>query len=198
MQIVFLPGAAGAPEFWHPLGALLPASWEKVYLYWPGLGDQPHEAGIDNFDDLVAWTISKFHGPSVIVAQSMGGIVGVRLALAYPERVTHLVLAATSGGMGISALGGVDWRASYLSRFPNSRPWIAEAKPDHSREISNIKCPTLLLWGDSDAISPVSVGKRLSELIGHSTLEVIKGGNHDLGKERAAEVAAFLVDYLSS
>ena len=37
-HLLFLPGASGAASFWHPLGALLPASWRKSYLNWPGLG----------------------------------------------------------------------------------------------------------------------------------------------------------------
>jgi hypothetical protein len=34
--VMFLPGALGAAEFWHPVGNLLPNEWKKVYLAWPG------------------------------------------------------------------------------------------------------------------------------------------------------------------
>jgi pimeloyl-ACP methyl ester carboxylesterase len=98
MHIIFLPGAGGAAEFWHPLGELLPPEWEKSYLAWPGLGNQPHDPMVNSFDDLFVLAARNIRGPSVIVAQSMGGVIGVRLALAYPENVTHLILVATSGG----------------------------------------------------------------------------------------------------
>lgn len=196
MHIIFLPGAGGAAEFWHPLGALLPSSWEKTYLSWPGLGNQPHDPAVNNLDDLVALAASKVSKPSVIVAQSMGGIVGVRLALQCPEAITHLVLVATSGGIDISRLGGEDWRDAYLNNFPNSQTWITTAKPDYSADLPKIACPTLLIWGDRDPISPISVGKRLSQLIRHAKLRVIEDGNHDLGRERAGEIAPLIIEHL--
>ena len=37
-KILFLPGAGASPDFWKPVGALLPADWPKEYFGWPGLG----------------------------------------------------------------------------------------------------------------------------------------------------------------
>ena len=196
MHIVFLPGAGGAAEFWHPLGELLPLEWEKTSLSWPGLGNEAHEPQIDNFDGLLELTVQKIPGQAVIVAQSMGGIVGVRLALKYPEKVSHLVLVATSGGVDVAGLGGAEWRSSYLVSFPNSRTWITTEKPDHSADIPNIACPTLLIWGDDDPISPVAVGKHLSERIKHSRLHIILGGTHNLGRDRALEIAPLVIEHL--
>jgi pimeloyl-ACP methyl ester carboxylesterase len=147
MHLVFLPGASGAADFWYPLGALLPVEWEKTYLSWPGLGNQTHDSTVNSFDDLVALAAKKIKKPTIIVAQSMGGIVGVRLALQYPEQITSLILVATSGGVDVSGLGGADWRDAYLKSFPHSKMWITTEKPDHSTDIQKIVCPTLLLWG---------------------------------------------------
>lgn len=196
MHLVFLPGAGGAAEFWHPLGALLPPQWEKTYLSWPGLGNEAHEPQIDSFDGLLELTAQKIPGQAVIVAQSMGGIVGVRLALQYPEKVGHLVLVATSGGVDVAGLGGEEWRSSYLASFPNARTWITTEKPDHTADIPHIACPTLLIWGDDDPISPIAVGKHLSELINHSTLKIIAGGTHNLGRERAVDIAPLVIEHL--
>lgn len=196
MHIVFLPGSAGAAEFWHPLGSLLPSDWKKTYLSWPGLGNQPHDPTVNGFEDLVRLATEKINEPTVVVAQSMGGVVGVRLALHIPEKITHLVLVATSGGIDVSSLGGEDWRNAYLSSFPHSQRWITTEKPDYSADLANIICPTLLIWGDSDPISPPSVGERLSNLIKGSKLHVIVGGNHDLGKERAHEIAPVIINQI--
>ena len=196
MHLVFLPGAGGAAEFWHPLGGLLPPAWDKTYLSWPGLGDQAHDPQINDFDGLVELTARKIPGAAVIVAQSMGGIVAVRLALKYPEKITRLVLVATSGGVDVKGMGGEDWRSSYFASFPKSQTWIATEKPDHTADMPNIACPTLLIWGDDDPISPVAVGRHLSELIGPSRLCVVAGGNHNLGRERAEEIAPLIIDHL--
>lgn len=197
MHIVFLPGSGGAAEFWHPLGALLPSSWRKTYLSWPGLGNQPHDPAVNGFDDLVRLVTQKIDGPTVIIVQSMGGIVGIRAALKHPEQITHLILVATSGGIDLSDMELEEWRDSYLSAFLNSQKWITTERPDHSADILNIACPTLLIWGDSDAISPPAVGKRLSSLIRESTLHIVVDGDHDLGRERAEEIAPLVIDHIT-
>jgi pimeloyl-ACP methyl ester carboxylesterase len=107
-HLLFLPGAGGAASFWHPLGALLPVSWRKTYLSWPGLGHEPHEPALQGLDDAVAHAASRLERPSVVVAQSMGGVVAVRLALAHPDRISHLVLTATSGGIDVASLNAAD------------------------------------------------------------------------------------------
>src|SRR3954469_557471 len=108
--VAFLPGAGGDPAFWRPVGDRLPADWDKLYFDWPGAGDQPHDPAVRGFDDLVARVASRLDGPAAVVAQSMGGVVAVRLALAHPEKVSRLVLAATSGGVDVAGLGASDWR----------------------------------------------------------------------------------------
>ena len=198
MHIVFLPGAGGAPEFWHPLGALLPAAWRKTYLAWPGLGKQPQVAGVNGFDDLVALAAAQLSEPSVVIAQSMGGVVGVRLALEYPQHVSHLILVATSGGLDVAALGGADWRAAYLNTFPQTQQWITTAMPDLGARLPQIRCPTLLIWGERDPVSPPLVGQTLAARIPHAQLAIVEGGDHDLGRDKAAGIAPLILRHIAA
>jgi surfactin synthase thioesterase subunit len=69
-KLIFLPGALGAAEFWHPVGELLPAEWEKVYLTWPGLGAQDPDPAVRGFDDLVRLVENELTEPSTLIAQS--------------------------------------------------------------------------------------------------------------------------------
>jgi pimeloyl-ACP methyl ester carboxylesterase len=196
LHVIFLPGGGGSPEFWHPLGALLPADWKKTYLSWPGLGKQPYDATINSFDDLVALAEKEIQGPTVLIAQSLGGVVGIRLALKHPSKLPHLVLVATSGGVDIASLGGEDWRPAYLNSFPDGARWITEEKPDHTKEIPAISCPTLLLWGDDDSISPVPVGRHFLSLLPNAQLHVVEGGDHYFARDRAASIAPLVVEHL--
>lgn len=198
MHILFLPGGAGAPEFWHPLGALLPAYWKKTYLSWPGLGNQPPDQSIQSFDDLVALAEKEIQDSTVLIAQSLGGVVGIRLALKYPSRVSRLVLAATSGGVDIASFGGEEWRSAYLNNFPDGARWITTENSDHTKDLQRILCPTLLLWGSNDSISPVLVGRHFLSFLPNAQLHVVEGGNHYFAKEKAAEIAPIVSDYLTN
>jgi pimeloyl-ACP methyl ester carboxylesterase len=194
--VVFLPGASGAAEFWRPVADRLPAAWIKALLSWPGAGEEPHDTSVRGFGDLVAAVAAGLESPCDVVAQSMGGVVAIGLALRHPGKVRRLVLAATSGGVDVSGLGAADWRPDYRSAYPRAAPWISSERPDHGEELSAITAPTLLLWGDADPISPVSVGQRLAALLPGSTLEVIAGGGHQFATEHPAAVAAMIAAHL--
>lgn len=196
-HLLFLPGAGGAADFWHPLGALLP-QYEKTYLNWPGLGHESHKPGFDSLDALTAHAAAHLHSHTVIVAQSMGGIFALRLALLYPQTVTKLVLTAASGGIDVMRFGASDWRPAYREEYPKAAGWITEARADHTADISSIAQPALLLWGDADPISPVAVGRHLAGLLPKAELHVIPGGTHSFAQECAAEIAPLVQTFLKS
>jgi pimeloyl-ACP methyl ester carboxylesterase len=196
-RLIFLPGAAGAAAFWHPVGELLPPQWQKVYLAWPGLGLQDADPCVQGFDDLVRLVEEALTEPATLVAQSIGGVVAIRTALRYPDKVQRLVLVATSGGVDVAGLGGSDWRPDYRAEHPAAARWITDDVPDHTDELSAVAAPSLLLWGDSDPISPVAVGERLASLLPSAALHVLAGGTHSLAVDRADKVAAQIRAYLA-
>ena len=195
-RLLFLPGASGDREFWRPVAQRLPATWETVLLNWPGAGEEPQAPGIAGADDLVARLAEEFDGPADIVAQSMGGIVAVRLAHAHPARVRSLVLVATSGGVDVTALGGADWRPAYREAFPRASSWIFEQQPDLTPAIRQLAMPALLIWGDADPISPPAVGEHLAALLPHASLHIIPGGTHALAREQPDTVAGLIEAHL--
>ena len=127
--------------------------------------------------------------PVNLVAQSMGGVIAIQLALLFPKLVNRLVLAVTSGGVPVADLGGSDWRADYFSAFPNAAKWIADPARDLSSQIPAIEAPTLLLWGGNDPISPVAVGKRLEALLPNSRICVFPDADHNLARTHVDAVA---------
>ncbi|MCW0233659.1 MAG: alpha/beta hydrolase [Ferrovibrio sp.] len=197
-HLLFLPGAGGAAEFWHPLGRLLPDTYAKTYLNWPGLGHEAHRPGLDSLDALTAYAAARLQDDTVIVAQSMGGIFALRLALLYPQRVKKLVLTAASGGIDVMRFGASDWRPAYRAEYPQAATWITAARADHTAEISSIAQPALLLWGDADTVSPVAVGRHLAGLLRDSRLQVIAGGTHSFAQDRAAEIAPLVENFLKA
>lgn len=195
MKTLFLPGAGASASFWKPVADL--AGLDGVFLSWPGLGDEPARPDVAGIDDLVALVLREMREPVNMVAQSMGGLIAVKAALAAPRLLSRLVLTATSAGVPEASLGGADWRADYFRTYPHAARWIAEAGDDLSGEIRSVTAPTLLVWGDSDPISSVAVGERLRALLPHARLAIIDGGDHDLAQTHAAQVAMLVRAHLS-
>ena len=134
--------------------------------------------------------------PVDLVAQSMGGVIAVRIALAHPQLVRRLVLTVTSGGVDMAAFGASDWRLDYAKSFPNAAEWIYAPRTAAPLPIERITAPTLLIWGDRDPISPVAVGKHLEARIPKAQLHVLPGGGHDLAETMAGQVASLIGDFL--
>lgn len=195
-RILFLPGAGASPNFWKPVGARLPADWPKEYLGWPGLGEQPHDPAIRGLDDLVRMVAAKMDEPVDLVAQSMGGVIAAHLAIERPQSVRRLVLTVTSGGVDMAGLGASDWRADYRKSFPRAAAWITEERSSPGLPVERIAAPTLLIWGDCDAISPVAVGQHLASRIARSRLHVVRGGDHDVAGTHAELVASLVDEHL--
>jgi pimeloyl-ACP methyl ester carboxylesterase len=197
-KILFLPGSGASPEFWKPVGLRLPAEWTREYFGWPGLGDQPHDPSIKGLDDLVRLVDARIDGPVDLVAQSMGGAIAARLALARPDRVRRLVLTVTSGGVNMARFDAADWRADYRKSFPRAADWITAPGAAPELPIEQIAAPTLLLWGDADPISPVAVGEHLEQRLPDARLHVVSGGDHDLARTHAALVASLIEQHLKA
>jgi pimeloyl-ACP methyl ester carboxylesterase len=196
-RIVFLPGASGDPEFWAPVAELLPVGWDTVRLGWPGLGDQAPDPAVRGFDDLVALVAARLARRTDLVAQSMGGIVALRVAAHHPDKVRRLVLAATSGGFDVASHGAEDWREQYRSDYPHAARWITEPVPDENDTIARVTAPTLLLWGGADRISPTGAGEHLAAALPAATLRIIPDADHGFAHDRPEPVAGLIAAHLS-
>jgi pimeloyl-ACP methyl ester carboxylesterase len=197
-RLLFLPGASGSTTFWRPVAERLRHAGERVFVSWPGFGGVPSEPGVNGVDDLVDCLVRSISGPVDLLAQSMGGVIAIRAALERPDLVRHLVLAVTSGGLDVSLLGAQNWRPAYLAEYPHVPRWFADEHEDLTHRFRELMMPVLLLWGDADPISPVSVGQRLEALLPRAELIVVKGGTHDLVCDRAAEVVPHIERHLAS
>jgi pimeloyl-ACP methyl ester carboxylesterase len=64
--------------------------------------------------------------------------------------------------------------------------------------IGNLKAPVLIIWGEQDRMIPVSVGRRLQQLIAGSRLEVIAECGHLPALEKPVEFVRRVLSFLGS
>lgn len=197
-SVTFFPGAVGVGEFWAPVAARLPIQWQTRMLSWPGAGDVPPLPGVNGYCDLIELAADAVPDGTDVVAQSMGGVVAIGLALARPEKIRRLVLVATSGGLDVERLGGGSWRDEYRAEFPRAAAWVTDDRLDHSTMLASLRQPVCLIWGDNDPISPPAVGERLRSTLSHASLHVVSGGTHALARERPDQVATLIEQHLGA
>ncbi len=127
--MVFLPGASGDREFWRPVAQRLPDQWEMVLLNWPGAGNQPHDPSVLGADDLVTRAAKHLDGSVDIVAQSMGGVIAVRLALTRPESVRRLVSWRPPAASTSAPSEGLTGERSISATSPRPRTGLFRSNP---------------------------------------------------------------------
>jgi len=100
--VVLLHGRNFPASYWAPvIKTLTEAGYRVVVPDQIGFGKSSKPSGELHFDNLARNTIALLDHLGIakadIVAHSLGGMLGVRIARAFPDRVNHLLLAAPIG-----------------------------------------------------------------------------------------------------
>lgn len=76
--------------------------------------------------------------------------------------------------------------------------WEASNRFDRMRDLGDVRCPTLVVSGSEDRLTPEKYARYLAQNIPGAKLEMIYGGSHMCPVERPAEVAKLLRDFATS
>ncbi len=196
LPLVFFPGAGGRVDNLRPIGEKLVSRRSVTLCQYPGLGGVEPDPSLVSLADLQRYLLARLPERFDLVTMSMGGVLGLRIALEHPERVRKLVLMATSGGVDVTALGGIDWRETFRQRVPDAPSWFLEERSDLTSQLSSVQQPTLLIYGDADLIAPVKVGIHLKEHLPNARIEVLAGADHDLELNFPDVIASFIEAHL--
>lgn len=195
-HLVFLAGASGNTQFWNPLVEQLPNNYTKQVIAYPSFHGVAAHPDIHSFDDLSNYVVAQIQQPSILIAQSMGGIFAIAATLQKTELIKGLVLIATSGGINLDSFQVQDWRQFYQQEYIEYPDWFVTTKVDYEAFLPNINVEILLIWGDQDPISPIEVGQYLNQIFKKSKLYIVNGGDHQLAEKCADEVAIQINAYL--
>ncbi|MBC7927334.1 MAG: alpha/beta fold hydrolase [Bryobacteraceae bacterium] len=200
--LFLLHGLAGSSRWWARNIEALSGSHRVYALDLPGYGGLRRSRGDFVLAAGAEWLLRAidFLEPGVpvsLMGHSMGALVCAMLAASEVGRVDRLVLAAPAMDLQGRTIAASLWPlaracgASPLSFWPTLVSDSARAGPglllrsarelfamDGRRNLHSIRAPTLLVWGERDALIPVSLAAGLQGEIAGSDLVVIPGAGH--------------------
>jgi poly(3-hydroxyoctanoate) depolymerase len=196
LPLVLLPGAGGRLDLLKPIGERLARRRATHLCEYPGIGHAAPDPNLQTLVDLQNHLLAALPERFDLIAKSMGGVLALRIALEQPQRVRKLVLLATSGGVNVAALGGIDWRDTFRRLQPDAPSWFVEDRTDLTPELGRITQQTLLIFGEADLIAPVRVGHFLKSKLPDARLELVPDATHDLESEYPDLIASLIEAHL--
>jgi pimeloyl-ACP methyl ester carboxylesterase len=196
LPLVVLPGAGGRLDLLKPVCQRLARRRTTILAEYPGIGHAPAKTSLQSLSGLQAHVLEGSPERFDLVAKSMGGVLALRIALEHPERVRKLVLLATSGGVNVAALGGLEWRDTFRRMQPQAPTWFVDDRTDVTPELGRIAQPTLLIFGEADLIAPLRVGQFLKAKLPDARLELVPDATHDLEEEFPDLIASLIEAHL--
>jgi pimeloyl-ACP methyl ester carboxylesterase len=151
------------------------------------------------------------------IGHSMGGLVAARLAAELPERVGRLVLvdaaflafdpgirktlrglshAIRRAPMDLRRLVARDGlRADPISL---GRATVELLFADWQPVLAKIEAPTLIVWGEHDTLTPLTIGEQIAARIPNARLVVLPGAGHVPMWDQPAAFNSAVVAFLES
>jgi 3-oxoadipate enol-lactonase len=214
--VVFAHGAGGNHLSWWQQVPVFAQQFRCITFDHRGFGqspDVPDGPGTRAFvDDLRGLLDHLQIERAALVAQSMGGRTCLGFTLAYPERVSGLVLADTTGGFSEPRMAQLRAEGekklsvenppprTYARRFLEEQPQraflyeqIRLLNPPRSEtpvpgltqeQLQDLRTPTLLIVGEHDIIAPPAMIKMFQSYIPHARLEEVAGSGHSVYFEK--------------
>ena len=210
--LVLVHGLSASWRWWRAVVPLLARAYTCHLL------DLPRFGGTRRPDAAAEWISAWADGADLrhmrLVGHSLGGAVAARLAVLRAELVEALVLVSAVGMPSRRSLGAYAWplfttlRATnpvFLSRIAADavraapaalvRGGLYSARADISHEARGIRAPTLLVWGERDALVPLSLAAEWRRAVPSSRLVVLPGVGHIPMVERPREFAELLLEF---
>lgn len=223
---VCLHGLVDTMDVWSRLAPHLATRGRVVLLDQRGHGVSDAPEGPYRREDLAVDVVAVLQrlgmDQAILVGHSMGGIVAMTAALAWPERISGLLLlgtasqchakvarfyervavaAETEGKAGlVRTIFGAEDRRSVTGN-PRGIAHVTRAlKSLHDDPLTpklvRVRCPVLVMVGEKDPMSP-KASQILHKAISGATLEILPQRGHWLHLEAPEEVVAATDRWLS-
>ena len=179
---------------------------EVVQLRVPGLTTPSDD--VWTIDGYVEWLKGQLKGEDqpVVLGHSNGGRISLNYLVKYPNSFAHLILLNSAGVQAnpgsvslkrrvlrtaakvlaplkhVPLLKKVVYkllRSDYNAAPPNMKKTLHNMlESDEKLNISQVSTPTSLLWGKKDIVTPVSMGRKMQQLLPDANLKEFDEWTH--------------------
>jgi pimeloyl-ACP methyl ester carboxylesterase len=136
------------------------------------------------------------------------GSAGIGHSRSLRNQLFKVVAKTGKAVMALPGLGAVRDRlrgrlyqaagsTDYVDAGPLRPVFVNTINEDLQTDAAKIKIPTLLIWGDLDADTPLADGQRLAGKIPKSRLEVVESAGHYVFVDQPWPVEQLIKEFLS-
>lgn len=183
------------------LASLKKQGLEVEMLHVPGLTAPSKK--VWTIGEYVRWADRHIPDGAVALGHSNGGRILLNLCTEKPNKLAHLILLDAAGVYEVSSkrdvTRSISKKLGFLKKVPGAeKVWhkltgasdYARApknmkvtlsnmlESDKELDLTRVKVPTSILWGEADTITPVHQAEKMHQKIAHSTLEVFPDWTH--------------------
>ena len=221
-DIVLLHGWGQNIAMMQPLGDKLQKNYRITILDFPGFGESSEpktELNIYDYNEILEMLLKKLNIVNPII---MGHSFGGRVAIVHSSKneVEKLVLFGSpcirkeqkttirlKVLRSLKKVPGLNKLENFAKKHIGSRDYknasemmrkilVNTINQDLSNEAKLIKCPTLLIWGDTDDEAPLEDAKELETIMKDAGLIVFPNSTHYAYLENLNQVIRILKEFL--
>lgn len=228
-KVVFLHGLVGLNEHWEDVVRRIADKARCTTLELPLLELRGDDCSLWSVVDMTTQFLDEHHhGPAILVGNSFGGHVALRIAHARPDLVKGLILAGSSGLIERTMVKGApvrpsrEWLAEKIGELFYEKSAMNPGDIDRAHKLLNerggaramvklsktarrdnmtddlgeIECPTLLIWGRQDIVTPPSAGQGFTELMPNARIVWLDNCGHAPMLEAPVPFASAIREFL--
>ncbi len=219
--LVLIHGYGTSGYVWQRVLPYFAQAYQLFVLDLPGYGRSaaPRSWQLRAVAPVIeAWLRSLHLPPVAVMGHSMGGAIAIHLTAVAPEAVRKLVLVDAAGLPLQASLPALALRAAYSMVQPGNGRYplqmVRDAvqprfrvlwqtsqemlRSDLRLELASIAAPTLIIWGERDALLPIALGRALNAALPHTTFISLPGCGHRPMLAQPERFSQIALDFLQA
>ena len=218
LPLLILPGWASDVKRWQPLTGMLRQQKVSVQLI-----KVPYDR-VRNTADFCFWLKNKTKNIRnfYLLGHSFGGQIAINFTAVYPGKVKKLILVNSAGIRKkvnikrwlVTPLAQLSktlipdeyksffYRLLQATDYQRSTPVMKQIlrkiiTEDQQKNLSQIHCQTLLIWGKDYRLTPLADGRLMHQLIMNSRLQIISG-RHGLPFTHPKTLSRIVINFIKA